>query len=152
MKTKDRRQAYAPELMTGGVVIALDVSGAMPEDVRDAGIDIARKTALNLGAEQATYITFDAMIENLITLPIKERRPLKNLNLGGRGGTDYRCIFERCRKFKSPVKFLFIISDLTGLPTVSYNPDMMVVWIDVSDLPHTVPTFGVHVMLKKLDY
>lgn len=107
------------------LIIALDASGSIPQDILARFLSEAASAARRMQARTQMLI-FDAEIRSEVTLdPANWRESLAKLDLPEGGGTDFRPVFTRAAKARP--SGLIVLTDLDG-PLPREAPRFPVLW------------------------
>lgn len=120
----------------GKIVFAIDTSGSINSELLSAFISEAQQCLDDLNPESLTVIYCDADIQAIDTYEpgdiIKEK-------VTGRGGTDFRPVFDHCNKLEEIPKVLVYLTDLEG-DFPEEKPEYRTLWLSTSDRVN--PPFG----------
>jgi len=87
-------------------------------------------------------IQFDTQIQNEIREYTHADLPIY-LEAHGRGGTDFRCVFEEIETWLEPPKFLVVFTDMECDSYPKVYPEYPVMWVNTSkQLSYGPPPFG----------
>lgn len=133
------RGMYLPSLSVprvGKIVVAADTSGSMTRKQAKVIFGGLTDILTDINPESIEFIQFDTAVNKHITLePGDDIDP----TIYGRGGTDFRPVFEWIEKFDEPIAGLIVFTDLDG-PFPDQAPDYPVLWAAFDNQP--VVPFG----------
>jgi predicted metal-dependent peptidase len=123
------------------VVFAIDTSGSIDNDMLQEFLAEAQLALEDLNPEKLTVLQCDTQIN---AVNVYEPGDKIDLKVYGRGGTDFRPVFQWCKEQDEEPRVLVYLTDLDGsFPEEA--PEFPVIW--VSDRKADVP-FGDVVVTK----
>lgn len=128
------RGMYLPSLSVprvGKIVVAADTSGSMTTAQARAIFGGLQDILVDINPESIEFIQFDTAVNKHVTL---EPGDAIDPTIYGRGGTDFRPVFEWIENFDEPIAGLIVFTDLEG-PFPDQAPDYPVLWAAFASQP-----------------